>query len=111
MGSLDSQPTLFDGPDRTADVRKLLIALNRDSIQPPARELVEIVDRELGLKARWDLEAAITGLIVPGATTRLHGDYLRWVLDELRSDRTEAEASAREAKSSIDLLFEQSRWY
>ena len=91
----------------------MLIALVAASRQPSARELLEIIEAELGVKARWDVRAAVNGLRVEGKQPRALRDYLESLIEsgDLAKALRGEEAPNKEAESGIDALIHQSKAY
>ena len=97
------------GPHVTKVVLDLLSRLT----QPSAWELVEHIERQVGLKARWAIKPALTKLAIDPQLTRLQRSYLSSVLET--GDLSEAlngeEPPRKEIASTIDNLLRKSAVY
>ena len=104
---------LQPSPDLTAQVREALLSLLEKPVQPSARELLLTIERQLGVKARWEVNAAVQAIMDERATSQSIRAYLRFLLESGDMDaalRGEG-APDREFVSSIDSLLQQSREY
>lgn len=87
--------------------------LLRARMQPSAWELLERLDKKLGLKARWAVIDAIGKLIDDPEATNAQKSYLRELLDSndwLKAIRGVARP-AREIESTVDALLRESAAY
>lgn len=104
---------LQPAPDLAAQVREALLLLLATPVQPSARELLLTIELQLGVKARWEVNAVVQALIGERATSRSIRGFLRSLLDSGDMDaalRGEG-APDRDFVSSIDSLLHQSREY
>jgi len=107
------QPSLFaDAPEVEAVVKAVLEIL-RSRMQPSAWELLEGLDRRLGLKVRWAVSEAMHQLVDSPAVTRPQQEYLRSLLesDDWRNATYGSERPAREVESTVDALLHESNVY
>lgn len=93
-------------------IRTLVVAALRTA-RPSARELVELVENELGLKARWDIASACEALSQDASLTRDARGYLRDMLGsgELASALRGNVTRDQDAHTGIDELLRQGRAY
>ncbi len=104
---------LQPAPDLAVQVREALLSLLARPVQPSASELLLTIERRLGVKARWEVTAAMQALIDERATSQSIRAFLRSLLESgnmdaaLRGDG----APDRDFVSSIDSLLHQSREY
>ncbi|MSR53744.1 MAG: hypothetical protein EXS09_10710 [Gemmataceae bacterium] len=113
MSTPTDQPGLFDGPDLSKEIEKLIDRILQDPIQPSALELCKTIEEELGIKARWDLGNAIRVLSESSDLTRASRAYLKSLLEsgDLDEALRDTGSPQQERISSIDLLLRQSRQY
>ena len=107
------QRTFLENAATLEKVQSNILELLRNQRQPSAHELVEYVEQELGLEARWDITEAVTNIIDQSEVTHAVCEFLRSLIDDgtLASALRGEDAPDRELVSTIDLLFEQSRLY
>jgi hypothetical protein len=81
--------------------------------QPSAWDLVNIIERELGWKARWSLKAAVNELKSASTSKRAWRGYLGSLTEsgDLDAALRGAEAPRKEIASSIDSLLRHSKVY
>jgi hypothetical protein len=112
MGGCAMTNVLLDTSDFTADVESYVRILLRSQRRPSPAELVGELDRQLGLKARWDLVRIIAKIARYHEFTKIDRDYLELLLAEdglakaLRGEDAPAPKS-----STIDDLFKHSKLY
>lgn len=96
-----------------AQVEELILSAFKSYQQPSAFELVERVESKLGIKARWDIHAAIFSLAGKDYVTRSNKAYLESLIEsgDLDEAMNGGEAPRKAIKSSIDTLLHQSRDY
>jgi len=109
----EAQLSLFaDAPEVesvTEAVREIL--LNR--VQPSAWELLELLERKMGLKARWAIGDAVRSVLANSKLSHLQRNYLRDLLEseDWKSAMRGGERPAREIQSTIDALLRTSTVY
>ena len=94
-------------------VREAVLTLMSQGKQPSAWELVEHVEHQVGLKARWEIEPVLKALAVDTELTVLHRSYLTSVLEtgDL-SQALQGEAPPRkQIESTVDNLLRRSAVY
>ncbi len=81
--------------------------------QPSAWDLVNIIERELGWKARWSLKAAVSELKSASASKKAWRGYLESLTEsgDLDAALRGADAPKKEIASSIDSLLRHSKVY
>ncbi len=81
--------------------------------QPSAHELVEQIECEFGLVARWDLPLVVSTLAESSGLTRANRQYLCSLIGDgsLAKALRGEDAPDRELLSTIDALFQQSKLY
>ncbi len=104
---------LQPAPDLAAQVREALLSLLAKPLQPSARELLLTIERQLGVKARWEVNAAMQALIDERATSQSIRAFFRSLLEsgDMEAALRGEGAPDREFVSSIDSLLQQSREY
>ena len=94
-------------------VRELVLDLLSRFTQPSAWELVEHVEHQVGLKARWEIEPVLKTLATEPKLTHLERSYLSSLLET--GDLSEAlqgeEPPRKQIESTIDDLLRQSAVY
>jgi len=92
-----------------AQIKKIL----DNERQPSAHELVNELDREIGIVARWDLESVLLSLLCEKRLTHAQRAYLRSLLegDDLIPALRGEGAPGRELVSTIDELLQASGRY
>ena len=94
-------------------VREVVLDLLSRLTQPSAWELVEYIERQVGLKARWEIKPVLTKLVIDPQLTRLQRSYLSSVLET--GDLSEAldgeEPPRKKIASTIDDLLRKSAVY
>ena len=110
-----SQYALFSNEDapRVEQVLSVLTAVFQRHEQPSAWELVGVVERELGWKARWFVKQALNELIVAPTSQRAWREYLNSIIESNEIDAALAgtDAPKREIVSTIDALLRDSAVY
>jgi hypothetical protein len=99
--------------ERTPEVEPIIARLLRSGQQPSAHELLRAVEAAAGMKARWEVKAAIERMAANPKWTRAVRNYLTALLETGslgQALRGEA-ASDRKMISTIDLLLQQSTHY
>ncbi len=111
----DSIKTLSytDRPDNKEAVIALIHTLLEKYQQPSARELIKIVENELGVEARWDLRSALNHLASERNLTRADRQYCQTLIEDGSLDAAlRGEGSPeQETCSTIDSLLRQSIQY
>jgi len=104
---------LPEAPDLIDQVWALVLSLLSRPLQPSARELLTEVERQLGMKARWDVLGAVEALIDARGTPQSVRSYLSSLLEtgDLHAALRGEGAPEAEVVSSIDTLLHQSRAY
>jgi hypothetical protein len=82
LNSLDQQPDLFDFPDFSKEVDAFVRGLIASASRPSPGELVAKLDKDLGPKARWDLERIVGIIAGDQKVLRSDRDYLSSLLAE-----------------------------
>ncbi len=103
----------LDTPEIEA-VIKAILGILRERAQPSVWELINALDRKLGLKARWVVDEALQCLIDDHSLTRLERQYLSDLCGS--DDWREAlggseERPGRQIEPTIDSLIRESRSY
>ncbi|MDA8427650.1 MAG: hypothetical protein M0T70_00145 [Geobacteraceae bacterium] len=100
-------------PSYIAKVEELILSAFKAYQQPSAYELVERVEGKFGVKARWDIHAAISSLADKDYVTRSNKAYLESLIEsgDLDEALNGGEAPRKAITSSIDVLLHQSRDY
>ena len=85
-------------------VREVVLDLLSRFTQPSAWELVEHIERQVGLKARWEIKPALTKLAIDPQLTRLQKSYLSSLLEtgDLFQALDGEEPPRRQIESTID---------
>jgi len=108
-----AQPSLFAATPDVAAVAEAVKEVLRARMQPSAWELIERIDKQLGLKARWAVVDAIRGLLDDNEVTNAQKSYLRELLES--HDWTKAirgiARPGREIESTVDALLRESAAY
>jgi hypothetical protein len=104
---------LQPAPDLAKQVREALLSVLAKPVQPSARELLLTIERQLGVKARWEIGAAVQALIDERATSQSTRAFLRSLLEsgDMEAALRGEGAPDRDFVSSIDSLLAQSREY
>ena len=94
-------------------VREVVLDLLSRLTQPSAWELVEHIERQAGLKARWEIKPVLTKLVIDSQLTRLQKSYLSSVLEtgDLSQALDGEEPPRRQIESTIDDLLRNSAVY
>ena len=94
-------------------VVNVVVGVLRSHEQPSAWELVKIIERELGWKARWCLKAAVNELKSASTSKQAWRGYLDSLteLGDLDAALKSADAPKKEIASSIDSLLRHSKVY
>lgn len=109
----DEQLKLFvDQPD----IRKVMAAVRQIlnlRAQPSAWELLDYLDSNVGLKARWSVVDAMQMLIQDKLLTSVKRDYLNDLLasEDWSNALSGSEKPRRKIESTIDILFRESDAY
>src|SRR5688572_28850176 len=92
---------------------RTLVAEILASSRPSATELVERVERTLGVKARWDVDPAVRELVIGKGITQDAKDFLRGLLDEGELEAALRGTRKRDAEvhTGIDELLKQGQAY
>ena len=100
-------------PTQLDPVQAVILQLLSTPVQPSARELLASVEEQLGVKARWDVLAAVELLANAPRVPRVARNYLQSLLatSDLQSALRGEGAPEPEAVSSIDSLLQQGRTY
>lgn len=98
------------------DVKKVMAAVRQIlklRAQPSAWELMDYLDSNLGLKARWSVSEAIHILIEDRQLTSVQRNYLSDLLtsDDWSNALGGSEKPSRKIESTIDILFRESKAY
>jgi hypothetical protein len=111
--SEDGQPSLFADVPEVATVVAAVREILGNRAQPSAWELLEALNRKLGLKARWAVGDAIRRLVDDSALTHPQRNYLRDLLksDDWQKARRGGERPGREVESTVDALLRESAAY
>jgi len=107
------QSSLFSPPDLLKKTAELIVGILRRRQQPSAPELLEQIERKLGLEARWDLAAVVTLLADDPDLVRAERQYLQGMItsgDIEKALRGEGAAESH-VVSTIDILLRQSQQY
>ena len=109
------KPDLFTSPAKPSgpDVREVVLKLLAHSSQPSAWNLVERVERQVALKARWKIEAVLKVLITDPDLTHLQRDYLSSLLEggDLAKALAGEPPPRRQIESTVDELLRQGAVY
>lgn len=100
-------------PDLGKQVSDLVLSVLSKPTQPSARELLEVIERRVGVKARWEAKNVIEALARERSMSQSVREYLCSMLESGDFDaalRGEG-APNKEFVSSIDSLLKQSREY
>ena len=94
-------------------VREVVLGLLSRLTQPSAWELVEHIECQVGLKARWEIKPVLTKLAIDPQLTRLQKSYLSSVLETgaLSQALDGEEPPRRQIESTIDDLLRKSAAY
>lgn len=94
-------------------VEAFILELLSKHRQPSARELLDSLERKLGVEARWDLMAVMVSLLAGPKLTRADRDYLQSLIGDgsMAQALRGVGAPDREMVSSIDALLHQSNIY
>ena len=108
-----SQSTFSNDVPEVAVVMEAVREILGSHAQPSAWELLEDLERRLGLKVRWVAENALRRLVGDPSLTHSQRDYLRDLLesDDWRKAVRGAEAPGRAIKPALDELFKRSKAY
>ena len=111
--SISAHSSDFGSYELSNQIEAFILELLRKHQQPSARELLDVVERELGIEARWNLRAVMESLLTGPKATRAERDYLRSMMDDgsLAQALRGVDAPDRERVSSIDALLHQSNAY
>ena len=111
--SSSQQLDLFVAPDFSKEVEALVRGVVTSLSRPSPRELVAKLDKEVGPKARWDLERVIRLAAADSKITRSDRDYLASLLadDNLAKALRGEDAPEPKWTSTIDELFRHSKLY
>jgi hypothetical protein len=113
LNLLDQQPDLFDFPDLSREVDAFVRSVIGSASRPSPGELVAKFNKELGPKARWDLERIVRIIAGDQKVSRFDRDYLSSLLAEdslAKALRGENVPEPKKA-STIDELFRHSKLY
>jgi len=96
-----------------AQVRALIIDILQKHHQPSARELLERIEKELGLEARWDLKKVIISLTSDKEITGGDREYLEFMIEDDSFDKAlrGENAPVNAVGSTIDALISESKLY
>lgn len=113
LNSLGQHPDLYDFPDLSREVDAFVRSVIGSASRPSPGELVAKLDKELGPKARWDLERIVRTIAGDPKVSRSDRDYLSSLLAEggLAKSLRGENISEPKKVSTIDELFKQSRLY
>jgi len=94
-------------------IRALLLDIFQRRMQPSAPELVEKVETELGLEARWDIKSVIISLISDKEITGGDREYLGFMIEDGSLDKAlqGEKAPVNAVGSTIDALISESKAY
>ncbi len=108
-----TQLSLFQNPECAAEIRVVICDLLRSGRQPSAYELIQVLESEVGLEARWQLREIVAAMADATDIARSARDYLRALLEtgSLAAALRGADAPNKETISTIDLLLRESRRY
>jgi hypothetical protein len=113
LSSYDQQPDLFDFHDLSKEVDAFVRRVIGSANRPSPNELVSKLDKELGPKARWDLERIVGIIAGDQKVSRFDRDYLSSLFAEdglAKALRGENVPEPKKA-STIDELFKHSKLY
>jgi hypothetical protein len=107
------QQDLFEIPDFSGEVGAFVRAIIASPIRPSPAELVTKLDKELGPKARWDIEGIVRLVAGDPKISRSDRDYLSFLLTDDQLSRALRGEDVPDSKktSTIDELFRQSKLY
>ena len=112
---MTEQHDLFSPPAEPLGprVREVVLKLLSQYTQPSAWELVEHVEHQLGLKARWEIESVLKTLATEPELTHLQRSYLSSVLEtnDLSQALLGEEPPRKQIESTIDDLLRKSVVY
>ena len=107
MNLLDQQPDLFNFSDLSREVDAFVRSVIGSASRPSPGELVAKLDKELGPRARWDLERIVRIVADDQKVSRFDRDYLSSLLAEdglTKSLRGENVPSRRRYRRSTSCL-------
>jgi len=107
------QSGLSEPPDLAEQTTKFIVDILRRRQQPSAPELVEQIERNLGMEARWDLAAVVTRLADNPDLSRAERQYLQAMITSGAIEKALRGEGAAESHvaSTIDILLRQSQQY
>jgi hypothetical protein len=107
------QPSLLADAPEVEAVMEAVRGIIGSRVQPSAWELLERLDRKLGLKARWAVSDAMLRLADDAGLTHSQRGYLRDLLesDDWHNAMRGSERPAREVESTVDALLRESTAY
>jgi len=112
MANGDQLSLFADAPEVEAVMAAVREVLARRA-QPSPWELLAVLDRKIGLKARWAIGDAMLQLVHGAAITHSQREYLRDLLasEDWQNAMRGCERPAREVESTVDALLRQSMVY
>ena len=110
---IGEQPSLFDDQPDVKKVMDAVLQILKLRAQPSAWELLDYLDFNVGLKARWSVSEAIQRLIEDRQLTSVQRDFLSDLLasDDWSNALGGSEKPRQKIESTIDLLFSESEAY
>jgi hypothetical protein len=107
------QQDLFVGPDFSKAVEAFVRGIVASPSRPSPAELVTILDKEIGPKARWDLEGMVRLVADDSKISRSDRDYLSSLLADYKLSKAlrGEDVPERKKTSTIDELFRHSKLY
>ena len=107
------QPDLFDAPNFSKEVEAFVRSIIASPSRPSPTELIAKLDKEVGPKARWDLEKVIQIVTDDPRITRSNRDYIASLLadDNLAKALRGEDVPEPKKTSTIDELFKHSKQY
>src|SRR5260370_14255396 len=113
LNSPSRQPDRFDVTDFSKEVDAFLRSVVASPSRPSPGELIATLDKEVGPKARWDLERVIQIVATDQKIPRSDRDYLSSLLadDNLAKALRGEDAPNPKKTSTIDELFRHSKLY
>jgi hypothetical protein len=113
LTSVGQQQDLFDAPDFSKAVAAFVRGIVASPSRPSPAELVTKLDKEVGPKARWDLEGMVRLVADDPKISRSDRDYLSSLLgdDNLSKALRGEDVPESNKTSTIDELFQHSKLY
>ena len=107
------QQDLFNVPDFSKEVEAFIRAIIASPSRPSPAELVAKLDKEIGIKARWEMESIVLFVANDTQISRYDRDYLSSLLADKKLSKALCGEDPLENKktSTIDELFRHSKLY